>query len=107
MSIVFDGQTLSNASTYEDNPGILMQKTRLLSGKQYVISSTETVFEPSFTCYTEDSAELTAIRAKIGSKLTLVIDGVSYTKMSIESYKQREYAPGKWKYEISFAQDTT
>jgi len=107
MTITYNSITLTDASTFEDDPGIILTKTRLYSGKQYVNSSTETIFEPSFVCWTETYSEITSIRALIGSPYTLVIDSTSYTKMYIEKFKSKQYAPGKWRYEISFTQDTT
>lgn len=105
--ITFDGQVLSNASTFDDDPGIQIKKTKLYNGKQRIDASPETVFEPTFTCYTEDYSEITNIRSKIGLPKTLVIDGVSYLKCYIDNpFKQKMYSPGKWTYTISFTQDT-
>lgn len=104
--ISFSGITLTDASTYEDDAGIVLKETTLLSGKNHVSASSETVFRPSFTCLTEDYSEITSLRALIGSSGTLLIDSTSYTYCYIKSFKSKQYAPNKWQYEISFTQHT-
>ena len=106
MSISFGGQTLTDASVFDDDAGVQIKETQLYSGKTHVTSSSETSFKPSFVCYTEDATEITTLRGKIGSPYTLLIDSTSYTSCYISSFKSRMYAPGKYRYEISFTQHT-
>ena len=105
--IYFDSQLLSNASTFEDDAGVHTKESILLSGKKRVATSHGTSFKVAFTCYTEDNSEIATLRAKIGEYKTLVIDGVSYDNCTIASFKHKQYAPGKYSYEIYFSQDSS
>ncbi len=104
--IYFDGQLLSNASTYEDDAGVITKESTTLTGKKRVSTSHETSFKVSFSCYTEDLSEITVLKNKIGEFKTLVIDGVSYETCAINLFKHKQYAPGKYYYEIGFSHDS-
>lgn len=106
MTVTFGGTTLSNASTYEDDAGVICNVTRLLSGKVKVQASSETSFNPTFRCLTESSSEVSTVKGKIGTSSTLIIDSTSYTNCYIKSFKSKQYAPGKYSYEVSFVRDT-
>lgn len=106
MSISYDGQTLSNASVFDDDAGVLCIATKLLSGKVSVQASSETGFTPSFRCHTTDASEISTLKGKIGSSATLVIDSTSYTNCYIQKFKSSEHAPGKYQYEIEFVRST-
>jgi len=103
--IYFDGQLLSNASTYVDDAGVQTKESILYSGKQRVSASRETSFKVSFSCYTENYSEITSLRSKIGEYKTLLIDDVSYESCVITSFTHKQYAPGKYSYDIGFSQD--
>lgn len=104
--IYFDGQMLSNASTYDDDAGVQTKESILHSGKKRVATSHETFFKVSFTCYTEDFNEIQTLQSKIGYYKILIIDGVSHDGCVINSFSYRQYAPGKYSYNIGFSQDS-
>jgi hypothetical protein len=106
MTITFNGQTLTNASTYEDDAGVKIKETTLMSGETHVSASSKTSFKPSFTCYPDTASEITTLRGLIGSPCTLIIDSTSYTNCYISSFKSKQFAPGKYQYTISFVQHT-
>lgn len=107
MSIVFDGITLSNPAPFEKDWGVQAKDTKLYSGKTYIQASTETRLAAAFKCETETYSDVSNLRAKIGTKATLTIDGSNYTNCAITSFKESEWAAGKYTYEVSFIQQTT
>lgn len=106
--VTFDGIELKNPVIFNKEHNPITGQTILLSGKQATQTSTETALSVSFRCSTETYSDVSNLRAKIGLKKTLVIDGTNYTKCSISGiFKEREWYPGKWEYEMEFIQDTT
>jgi hypothetical protein len=104
--VIFDGQVLTNASNFDDDAGVICEETVLHSGKIFINTCSVTAFRPSFTCLTESIYEIRNLKSKIGQKLTLTIDGTDYLKCAIKSFKSKQYAPGKYKYDIGFTQET-
>lgn len=107
MTIVFSGVTLQYPTEPEQDFSIIVNKTRLLSGKLKVQGSTETAPTFKFKCHTTDQAHIETIISLIGTAGTLEIDGVHHTNCYIDSFKKIWEGNDNWTYEISFVRDTT
>ena len=106
--VTFDSVELKKPIIFDRDSNPLTGKTILLSGKHSTQTSTETALSIAFRCSTETYSDVSNLRAKIGLKKTLSIDGTDFTKCSISGkFKEREWYPGKWEYEVGFIQDTT
>ena len=106
--VTFDGVELKNPVPFDLDHNPVTKSVLLLSGKNSVQTSTETVLSVTFKCNTEDHADIVNLRAKIGLKKTLSINGTDYTKCVITGkFREKEWYMGKWDYEVDFIQDTT
>ncbi len=106
--VTFDTIDLINPEPFDRGDNVLTGITLLLSGKQSTQTSTETTLSISFRCQTETYSDISNLRAKIGLKKTLTINGTDFLKCSISGkFIENEWAPGKWKYAVGFIQDTT
>jgi len=89
---------------------VLTGDVTLLSGKQSVQSSTEIALTVKFICSTFTHADITNLRAKIGTNATLVIGSDSFScyinaKAFIER-QTRENNVIKYEYEVEFIEHT-
>ena len=106
--VTFDSVELKNPIIFDRDTEAPIGKAILLSGKQSTQPSTETALSITFRCSTETYSDVSNLRAKIGLKKTLSIDGADFTKCSISGkFKERQWYRGKWEYEVGFIQDTT
>jgi len=106
MAITFDSVELTNPEVFEQKHNVLTKATTLLSGKTSVQSTSETHLTVSFRCLTETYSDITDLKAKIGSKYVLSIDGTTYN-CYISKFSEKELAPGIYEYTVSFIEDTT
>lgn len=107
MTITFDGVELRNPAPFSLAPVVLCSETTLLSGKTAVQTTAETGLRVRLECVTQDYADVSALLAKIGTKATLIIDGVSYTNCAIRSWgRLEEGPPGTWWYEVTLVRET-
>ncbi len=107
MAITFDSIELINPEPFDKDWGVQTQETKLYSGKTAVQSSAQTRLAVTFKCNTETYTDISNLKAKMGSPYTLVIDSNSYTNCYITSFKEQEWATGKYEYEVGFVQDTS
>lgn len=105
--VTFDSVELVNPKIFDIDRNLVVNQTILLSGKWSVQMSTKTALAVTFKCSTEMYSNLFDLKDKFGLKKTLTIDGTNYTKCVINRFKEREWYPGKWEYEVGFVQDTT
>ena len=109
MTITFDGVTLVNPSTYTPDYQPRTKETILLSGKSSVQSSTELGYHVSYSCFTPTYSNVTDLRAKIGTKYSLVDDynaGGINAYISAFSVTKIVSTPDYWRYNVSFIADT-
>ncbi len=106
MTITFDSITLTNPEPFDKDWGVQANEEKLYSGKTAIQTTTETRLAVAFKCETETYTDISNLRAKIGLKKTLTIDGTDYTNTVIKSFNEKEWTPGKYTYEISFIQQT-
>lgn len=104
--IFFDGLMLSNAGYFEQDAGVLIETTRLLSGRTHVASKNVPYFSVDIVCVTEDESEIRQLETKIGTFGTLQINEDEYKYVFIKNLKYKEYYPGKFQYEVGFVQAT-
>ena len=107
MTITFTGVELKNPEPFDIDPQVQIADTILLSGKHSMQSSSETALSATIKCHTETISDVTNLRAKIGTEGSLIIDGTTYTKCHISSWKDILWAKGKWEYTVGFKQETT
>jgi hypothetical protein len=105
MTITFDSVELIDPEPFEQSQNISISETILLSGKRSIQSSTEKALDVKFSCITETYTDISNLKAKIGLKKTLDIDGTTYT-CYISSFSERE-GLGYWEYEVGFKEDNT
>ena len=106
--ITFDGVELKNPAPFDLNHNPVTKSKRLLSCKNSIQTSPETALSVTFKCSTEDHADIVNLRAKMGLKKTLSINGTDYTKCVITGkLREREWYMDSWDYEVDFEQDTT
>lgn len=105
--IYFADVLLKNAEEPQEETGVVISTTRLLSGKTKIQASTATDKKFSFICHTDDQADIDNIISKIGTAGTLEIDETQYTNCYIDSFKKTWEGNGNYTYEISFVRDTT
>jgi len=106
--IYFNGQILTNASVFTDNYNFAQNETVLLSGKTKVVTDTNRIFSPEFTCYPDSKTEVDTLIGYVGISCTLIVDSDSYIGMKIKPpISITQYSPGKYKYIIKFTQDTS
>ena len=106
--VTFDGVELKNPAPFNLYHNPVTKSKLLLSGKNSVQNSTETALSVTFKCNTEDHADIVNLRAKIGLKKTLSINGTDYTKCVISGkFREKEWCVDKWDYDVGFIQDTT
>ena len=105
--VTFDSVELKNPIIFDRDSNPIVNQTVLLSGKRSTQTTTETAISVSYRCSTETYSDVSNLKAKIGLQKTLTIDSTDFTKCSISSFKEREWYPGKWEYEVGFIQDTT
>jgi hypothetical protein len=107
MAITFDGVTLVNPSPYTPDYQPQTKETILLSGKSSVQSSTELGYHVSYSCFTSTYSNVTDLRAKIGTKYSLVDDyGTRNAYISSFNVTKINSNPDFWRYEVSFIADT-
>ena len=109
-TVTFDAVSLINPQMQDMYYRVLTGDVTLLSGKQSVQSSPEIALTVKFICTTFNHADITNLRAKIGSKASLVIDGDSFTcyinaKAFIERRSWEKGTP-KYEYEVEFIEHT-
>ena len=108
-TVTFDDAAVSVIREDEISVSWTLTDTTLLSGKTAIQASSETKFDRTFQCYTENYSEISALLGKIGRAGTLVIDGTTYTNCYIAppfSYKEVIKGSGKYTYTISFKRHT-
>ena len=106
MAITFDGVTLQNPAPFELDHNPITKGTILLSGKRSVQSTAETAISATFDCQTDSSANITALKAKIGA--VYILDwGDASCNAYISSFTEEEIHPDLWVYKVSFEEDST
>ena len=105
--VTFGTVDLINPEPFDRNNNPITNQTILLSGKRSVQMTTETALSITFRCSTEAYSDITDLEDEIGEQKTLEINGTSFTKCVISSFRKKEWIPDKWTYEVSFIQDTT
>ena len=107
MSVSFAGITLTNAEPPATEPDILLNKTRLQSGKIKLVGSSQYGLKYSFTCHITSLTEYNNLLGLIGTPGTLTVDNDSYSNMMIETLTRQEDGINNWTYKISFQRDTS
>jgi hypothetical protein len=107
MSVTFDSVALRNPEPFDIDRQVNISDTVLLSGKHSIQGSSETAVSLTIKCHTDTYSDVTSLRAKIGTKASLVIDSTTYTQCYISSWSEREWSKDKWEYTAGFKQDTT
>ena len=110
QTVSFDSVPLVNPQMQDMYYRVLANAITLKSGKQSVQSSSEVALTVKFICSTFNHTDITNLRAKIGSKATLVIGSDSITcyinaKAFIER-QLRENNLDKYEYEVEFIEHT-
>jgi len=105
-TVVFDGLTLVEPDV-KRNPKPTVNSTRLVSGKIKLTVSTEIQNSWQISCLTTGTSEYTALAAKMGISGSLVVDGTTYTKCAIKSWKEKDMNPNVIEVTITLEQDTT
>lgn len=108
--VYFDSIKLDNPEPFWEDRSPVVNVAELLSGAQSVQSSPSTFARPlriSFRCQTSVHYNISLLRAKMGGKHTLIIDEYTYEDCYILSFREHEWFPGEFEFEISFVQDTT
>lgn len=108
--VYFDSIELENPEPFWEDGSPIIYSTDLLSGVVSVQSSPDTFARPlrvSFRCQTTNHGNISLLLGKIGEKHTLLIDEFTYENCYIRTFKEYEWFPGEFEYEISFVQDTT
>lgn len=78
-----------------------------MTGKSSVQSSTELGYHVTYSCFTVTYSNVTDLRAKIGTKYTLVDDyGSRSAYISAFRVVKIDSSPDYWRYVISFVADT-
>ena len=109
-TVTFDAVPLVNPQMQDMYYRVLTGDVALLSGKQSVQSSTEIALTVKFICSTFTHADVINLRAKIGTKATLDIDGDTFScyinaKAFIERRSWEKGTP-KYEYEVEFIEHT-
>jgi len=109
-TVSFDSVSLTNPQMQDMYYRVLTGEVTLLSGKQSVQSSSEIALTVKFICTTFVHADITDLRAKIGTKATLVIDAYSFScyinaKAFVERWSWEGDVP-KYEYEVEFIEHT-
>ncbi len=107
MAITFDGLALQNPELFQKDWGVQLNETKLYSGNTSIQASIKTRLSVIFKCYTETYSYISTLKEKIGLPATLNIDGTEYANSFITSFKEEEWASGKYNYEVGFVQDTS
>ncbi|MCK5431638.1 MAG: hypothetical protein KAJ03_02780 [Gammaproteobacteria bacterium] len=106
MTITFDSVALTNPTPFEEVHGITITETLLLSGKTKIQSSATHRKKVGFDCLTETYTDISNLRAKIGTKAILSIDGDTCNAY-ITSFTETEIYPNRWQYAVEFTEDNT
>lgn len=106
MSVTFDSVTLKEAHV-TPQPKPKVNETELVSGKTKLTVSTNVKYSWQISCITESAAEYAALLAKLTVIGSLVINGVTHTKCTIKSWKEKEFNPNTKEITMQFSQDTT
>jgi hypothetical protein len=109
-TVSFDSVPLVNPQMQDMYYRVLTGDVTLLSGKQSVQSSSEIALTVKFICSTFNHADVTNLRAKIGTNATLVIGSDSFScyinaKAFVER-QTRENNATKYEYEVEFIEHT-
>ena len=111
QTVSFDSVPLVNPQMQDMYYRVLANATTLKSGKQSVQSSPEVALTVKFICSTFNHTDITNLRAKIGSKATLVIgsDSIScYINANAFVERQlRENNLDKYEYEVEFIEHSS
>jgi len=105
-TVSFDGLTLSEPEI-KRSPKPTVNSTRLVSGKIKLTISTEIQTSWQISCLVNATTEYTALAAKMGISGSLVVDGTTYAKCAIKSWKEKELNPSVIEVTITLEQDTT
>jgi hypothetical protein len=106
MAVSFDSVTLTNPEPYTFDFQVQTADTILLSGKHSIQTTSEVGFSVTFVCHTLTYADVTNLRAKIGSSGTLVTDDGTYTNCYISSFTQKQDPAGLYEYTVGFRRHT-
>ena len=110
QTISFDSVPLVNPQMQDMYYRVLANATTLKSGKQSVQSSSEVALTVKFVCSTFNHADITNLRAKIGSKATLVIGSDSIScYINAKAFVERQLRENnldKYEYEVEFIEHT-
>ena len=106
MAVTFDSVTLTNPEPYEFDWDVRTNETVLLSGKRKIQSTSEIGLHIGFVCHTDTLSDVTNLRAKIGTKASLVTGSDTYTNCYISLFKQTELLPGVYEYTVEFRRET-
>lgn len=107
--VYFDNIRLDNPAPFWEDRSPIINIAELLSGKSSVQSSPhsfEQALRVSFRCQATTHYNITLLREKTGGKYPLVIDEDTYENCYISKFREHEWFPGEFEYEISFVQDT-
>lgn len=102
----FDGLTLKEPEV-KPHPKPKVNETELVSGKTKLTVSSEVKMSWQISCLTESAAEYAALMAKLTVIGSLVIDGMTHTKCTMKSWKEKEMNPSTKEVTMQFVQDTT
>ena len=107
MTVTFDGVEIKNASKISRIYPTLTTDTVVLSGKHSVQSNTNYGYSARFAGFGSLS-DVTDLLAKVGTKATLVVNGVSFTNCYISGGVQVDESdnPSWYTYTVEFVQET-
>jgi len=106
MTVTFDSVTLKHANV-TPQPKPRVNESELVSGKTKLTVSSNTKKSWQVSCITETAGEYTALFSKIGVVGSLVVNGTTYTKCAIKSWKEKEINPNVKEITMQLVQDTT
>lgn len=106
MSVTFDSVALTQPEQFEEDHSPETEETTLHDGRKVVDINTNAGIRVTFTCNTAQLSDITALRAKIGTLGTLVIDGTSYTSCYIAGFRTKKISTTYYEYTVEFKQQT-
>lgn len=105
MTVSFDSVELIRPQPYNVSYDVMANETVLLSGKRSVQSTAEYGYKVTYVCFTDASANVTNLLAKVGTEYSLV-DDYGTRNAYISAFSVVEDPPDHWTYTVSFIGDT-
>ena len=104
-AVSYSTVTLSHPDIGPIDHDPVCNETDLLGGGVGLQGSTRTKRTWTITCLTSSHAEIDALVALMGQRLTLTIDGTQYTGVMIRKpFVETQVTPENWGYTIGFVQ---